>query len=404
MKAIFMASIVPAIDMFMPIIRHIRSECECVFLNYEGWTHKSIESVKVYAESFGTRCRLLMEGERNRDGIWGILETEKPDILVFSHEETTITGTLMVELAREMDIPTLLVPHGMISYLADRAIWRADRWYAQFFRLYLLARQAIIKFKMGRIYFLRLLRLGWYRIRNDFSNRSSLSRWDRYSYIAAYGDSMKEILIKYGAKPESIVVTGNPKFDAICQRRNNASKKEVLLLTDYMVEFGLWSSRKRRDFVLDVYRAVESLPEYKLVIKIHPVMENLRSYRAIIDGLPNPPRLYQKENVADLIADCAVAITVLSSTGLEAMVAGKPLVVYNPYHDVTHYKESDGIYFAYMENGLASVLRELASEGISDYKRKLMDEFIYRQAYIQDGKSAERIGNLIIKMAIRQVV
>ncbi len=81
------------------------------------------------------------------------------------------------------------------------------------------------------------------------------------------------------------------------------------------------------------------------------------------------------------------------------MATGKPLIVYNPYNDITQYNDKSGAYYARNTDELLVVLNELIKNGMSDDKKKLSEEFVYQQAYLQDGKASERIVELILEMA-----
>ena len=128
-------------------------------------------------------------------------------------------------------------------------------------------------------------------------------------------------------------------------------------------------------------------------------MEDANDYIRIAHNNKLSLVLYQSEPLSEVINKCDIGITTMSSGGLEVLATGKPLIIYNPYKDITQYNDKSGVYYARNRDELLVVLNELIKNGMSDDKKKLSEEFIYQQAYLQDGKASERIAELILEMA-----
>lgn len=347
MKVLFLADNAPVVEMYKPIIEKL--PCKSVVVK------TSLEAV----------------------------ERGKPDVVVMAREETTLVEHKIVSSG----IPTLLVPHGML-WGDHRKLWGSNK----LVRRWRLAVQAYRKLLRGESLW-RLLKVGFFRLRNDFKEGNILSRYDGFTKIAAYGEAMRKVLLGYKVKPENIVITGNPKFDKYGElaRKNGGY---VLLVTEYLVEFGLWSAKQRKKYVDDVAIAASSCG-LGLVVKIHPVLEDKRDYETLASEWGF--RLCKDEGLLELVSECNMTVTLMSSVGLEVMVIGKPLIIYNPYNNPTAY--TYGVLSARTLSELVSAVEE-ATNG---WNRRLANgarRFVYEQTYLHDGKSADRIAELIMGMGV----
>jgi hypothetical protein len=312
-----------------------------------------------------------------------VVSSCKPEVIIVAREETTPIEHYVANCG----IPSLLVPHGILV-ANEKKMWDIEN-KNRFVYYYRLFKQATKK--LGEMPLSQILSRGIFRLRNDFKNKQSLSNYSGYTRVAAYGETMKDILVSRGVKPERIMVTGNPRYDRPQKIENG---NIITLFTDYFVEFGIWNVGQREDYVHTVATAVNNLTHQKLVVKIHPVLEHLEDYQKFTEKYPM--EVYKDRQ--GLIAESKIVITLASSIGLEALVMGRPVVVYNPYNNTTPYTTECGAYFAKNENELTLVLKDIIDNGMTEQRKKMVGEFIYEQAYLQDGKSAERIANLIKEM------
>ena len=413
MRVLFLVDNVPAMEMFEGVIKSLPPGSESVFINYGEWTRQSRNAIGKCAEKMAIRCDLM--GTHSRVGVASILRQENPDIVVMAREETTPIESRVLQLCRKRGTPTLLVPHGVILK-GGESIWGVSRRIPRLHHFRLLLRQGkrkLLKGDKSPQSVLRLLRTGLFRIRNDFQISGVLSRYTNYTQVASYGEAMSGVLVAFGVSPERIAITGNPKFDALWRttyknringngRHTSWGRPTVLLVTDYLVEFGMWSEQQRRDYVLSALKVVTDLRQVRgyefaeLVIKIHPVNECVADYDKILRS--TAVKVYKDAPIADLLPDCDVVITLLSAAGVEAMAAGKPLIIYDPYNNTSPYREEDGAFVAHDPEELRSVLETVVAGEIGQDRMEKAKDFVYKQAYLQDGKAADRISDLIIKM------
>jgi UDP-N-acetylglucosamine 2-epimerase len=230
--------------------------------------------------------------------------------------------------------------------------------------------------------------------------------------VEMFAPIAKELFVSEGINPEHIVVTGNPKFDQlfyvkgsdckskVCQRYGIPEDRDIiLLLTGYFVESGQWTPGQREQFIMAVCQATSKLPRAKLIIKLHPAVEREADYQEIVRELAEPPVICQDVPLWELIHACSLAITVMSGAGLEAMAVGKPLMIVNLFEDDTPFDEATGAVVVRKEGDLLPALQAILYQGLSKGRKEAASEFVYQNAYLQDGKAAKRIADLIVQMA-----
>ncbi|MFC1911845.1 UDP-N-acetylglucosamine 2-epimerase [Chloroflexota bacterium] len=408
MKIIFLVDNIPAVEMFLPIIKALLGNWEVLIVNYDGWTRRKRIEIENFIQKLALRYKTI--GKRNRHGVEEILQEEQPDVVVLARDEATYLEQLFIELANSRHIPTLLVPHGIWAP-GERKPWCIRGVFSRARHLYRLGFQGYRVIREGNFSWVRLIGAALFRMTRDLRSRPLLAGHGGCSRIAAFGEAMKELLISEGLSPERITVTGNPKFDLLYNAKKGGHESEmrkslgikkdeniVLLLTDYLVEFGAWTAAQRKNFIMAICEAVAQLPVCKLVIKIHPVNETEADYLRITKDLPNPPLVCKDVPLPELINACNVAITVMSTAGLEVMAMGKPLLAVNFFDDVTPFDESSGVTVVHSESDLLAPLELALRSGLSKEKKEAADKYVSRQAYVQDGKAASRIADLILEM------
>lgn len=381
----------------MPIIKKLPSVWVSVFVNYDGATKQNKDNLADYIRKIGIGYRLL--SGYSGQAVVEVIAREKPDIMVLAREETNIVEHSIVELGKIENIPTLLVPHGML-YPMGANVWETVGFLFRLEHLRILLGQGYRKLLKGDMSIGRLVKTGIFRIKNDYKDGLFLSRYSAFTKVAVYGEIMKEVLLDYNVRPENIVITGNPKFDIYSRVNADTRTNAILLLTDYFVEFGLWNVKQRRDFVLDVLWVANKLSQ-SLKIKIHPVMESLWDYVKIVKS--KGVSVYQHEPLKSLIDECDIGVIVTSSAGLEVMVSGRPLVIYNPYKNVTPYRLSHGVLIASTKEELLRVIEGIIKDGVNEVQKKFSRNFVQRQVYKLDGKASERIADLIVSLSAKVV-
>jgi hypothetical protein len=166
-------------------------------------------------------------------------------------------------------------------------------------------------------------------------------------YLFAWGESSRRQFQRWGVGDESIVVTGCPKHDAWlarpCPRRpvgDGCREVHLLLLATLhhaperpdLAGFHL-TARTHADMVRWALEAIARRPGWRLTVKLHPRCADARFFRALIDssaGVKNRVRLLKKGDVLALARQADAVLSCASSAGIEAMIAGRPVIQLMP--------------------------------------------------------------------------
>lgn len=238
------------------------------------------------------------------------------------------------------------------------------------------------------------------------------SKWLKSDKICVPGIQTKEALRKLGYDESRIVVTGNPKYDYIKGIDSASSKAKLknLLKTD----------RKKKTVVIGMSRWHDNdeiwmsdliefcnKSNFEVIIKVHPLykIESEYSHEKIekISQKCKGLRYFIVHDIdlTTLLSAADVLITDYSSIGLEAIFHEKPLISVNISKEKWEYYpsrvEKYGASFYIEEyNELENILGQILVEGKHmERLKKGREEVVKNFNYGNDGKSAERICNII---------
>lgn len=227
-----------------------------------------------------------------------------------------------------------------------------------------------------------------------------------YSNIfAVYGKNTKKIYTGFGIKSDKIKVIGNIKFDSLYQKRKHYKKERIFELLNIpkskkIILFTSQGDSKEEDekLLLAIFNAFKRYPKdnHHLVIKLHPA-EDGRLPKNIAKGFDNYT-ITKDVDIFEMINASDVVITYWSTTGLEAMVLGKPLIVLNlsGKPDNILYAKEGAALGVYNQNKLYQTLKKCFNSKITRQKLfRKQKRFIYNEAYKVDGKVIERLLNIV---------
>ncbi len=406
-KALFIVSSTAQVEMFKPIIRELFDGWQISIINIDKWYRKT-ETEKALRD-FDLPFETISEASRS--GVRRVLDEKEPNILIVGHDRNTM-DILFMRHANRMGIPTLLVQDGTLG----RA-WGKEKYdnLGQVFNNLLSTMHKAFRLVQSRnCYWWQMAQMLWFELIYGTKWKRKFYGLGEYSKIAIFGDAEREILLSEGIAPERVVVTGNPKFDkvfyskgnnckqSVCEKWKIPTNKEIiLLLTQYMVEGGIWTSEQRRKFVLAIAEAADGLPNTRLIIKLHPPVETEKDYHEIVKDLPRPPIICKYEPIHELLNASSLVITTESTTGLEAMATGRPVIIADLYNDFgapSFYRQSSAIHVEREEDFSPAIYRALYDPQTREEMRSSMESFVYEKAYLQDGQAYKRIVDLITEM------
>ena len=231
--------------------------------------------------------------------------------------------------------------------------------------------------------------------------------------ILAMSDSYtKDILVERGKfRSEDVIVTGQPRYDVMAQKYDILSREKVFekhkldpqkKLVAWMTATGAFTLSENRRYINSVYSAVNALKDTQLLVKTHPG-ENQKAplYRENDLIKPAIADKYGLHTIELLNAADAVIINGWCSTGIEAIMLGKPLIsmefgsMYTP-----PYVDCGAAIAAGNEEEVMAALDNVLHN--DNMKRQLEQgrwNFMENGGFINDGKAAQRVAALIKRMA-----
>jgi CDP-glycerol glycerophosphotransferase (TagB/SpsB family) len=218
-------------------------------------------------------------------------------------------------------------------------------------------------------------------------------------FIAVWGDSYKKSLVECGVPAKKIVVTGSPRFDGLAKKKFDLDK----------IRKKLGISRNDKIFVfappvlfnigeLEIMaREIRKIPGCRLVVKLHPTIKT-EDY-TIAAG--KDAVIVQHVDLYELIAVSAALITDSSTTGLEAMAMGKPVIIFGRrLMPGNIYASTMAVLRARNAPELHSALKSILKNGSRMARlRKNMRRFVFENAFRQDGLACERICRVVENIA-----
>jgi len=402
MKVLFIPGNVYHVRMFSNIYRGLRAEVVALSLEpYGGRGRAGIE--RALAER-GIPFRRVTDYWRDEPSF--ILEVERPDVVVVMNDVDPDCFPFVSE-ANRRGIPTLLIAEG-ISF-GEPPIERGPSFLLRVVKNIITSGNPMHTSKV-------LLRgMAW-----RLSGRT-VPDYDRYgmscSRIAVWGEYSRELLVGMGADPAKVEVTGNPLFDDLAEgmfdpesvRRGlgmQAGEKLVVYASCNPVNIGWWTEEEVGRTVRAVRRAAEEVPGCRLIVRPHPT-EREEVYRKHLGGETGRVRVSKAERLYDLLGACDILITDASVVGLEAAVMGKPVVIVNltgkPYpvrdYPALLVKEEVALEARSVEDLQRWIPEILAGGEMACRMRERREKFVEKYCYRLDGRSSERVADLIERMA-----
>ena len=208
---------------------------------------------------------------------------------------------------------------------------------------------------------------------------------------------MFEKLIEIGWDRKKLAITGNPSYEEIenklpISRHKHNEKINVLILTMNFIGADRKSTLYKIESLID---EINNMQKISVSIKIHPSQEDPLEYKQILQKFKDI-KLYQKEDLYDILKNTDVAISFTSATAsYSAVLAHIPVIIWN-----IHNVENDIL----LKYGLAkelkeikdainmiehSLLRYLPNEDLDKFKKEILN--------ITDKRPSEKIANIIIQ-------
>ena len=162
--------------------------------------------------------------------------------------------------------------------------------------------------------------------------------------IFVWGSKSKEYLVQNGVPPQKIVVSGNPKFDRVyswylprrdiirAEFQKSYSLKPDQPVVTYL-SAGILDNIYLYEKAFELFRCFCQAAELpvNLVIKLRHLYDDKKTYRTWLRELNvlNKVKLFQSKDMFDILTISDIAVTSISTAGVEAMGFGIPTIVLN---------------------------------------------------------------------------
>lgn len=151
--------------------------------------------------------------------------------------------------------------------------------------------------------------------------------------VLAWGEPSRRALVENGVSPERVTVTGAPRLDLSSHGAARRSGARVLVATSGAG--GQVDAGEQARFINDLSQAVASRPDLEWVVKLHP--KDLPSaYESLVARAKGAVRVIENERrreglqIFELLAECTVLVTITSTSAIDAMAVGVPVVTWLP--------------------------------------------------------------------------
>jgi hypothetical protein len=226
--------------------------------------------------------------------------------------------------------------------------------------------------------------------------------------MAVWGELPRLWLIANGAAAEQLVVTGQPRLDALVSPGPPRSRADVLGQLGLDPKRPSWivapdpEPREVRHAMTEMAFAIAAaFPDVQLIVRPHPADDVAYYKTTLASGLADGRFVLGTQvDAASLLAAADLAFVGQSTLGLEAMILGLPVVVLNPsrsFEFVPYVSEgaAPGVFDAgELEAVVTSLLGEERARFEAGRRR-----FVERYASAADGGSTARVIDLIRTMA-----
>lgn len=256
-----------------------------------------------------TRMRIFRQGKR---AVRQVLRDIRPSVLVLGNDIGPLER-LLIGQGRQMGIPSLLVQDGVIALRPVPAPPVPTP--TRFLRAVLVA----------------------FGLRLPDARPYGQNGADR---IAVMGDAVARWLAQQGVPEDCITVTGQPRYDVIHALRQGiappdsleslrlpAGQKIILFSSQPYLRYGMFPEAEAREIWRTVVAGVRGLGAgHHLVAKLHPAEDLEQTRRWLGNDFPSEWTLCRDVDIFSLLYRAEALVTFISSTALEALCLGKPVV------------------------------------------------------------------------------
>ena len=222
---------------------------------------------------------------------------------------------------------------------------------------------------------------------------------------AVYGQRDKLFLSNHGLDKSKIVITGCPYYDRIFNIKKEEKKYDFLLLILTWIQYLSSSNSHEKIFKLVVImlKLLQEFQEEKLVIKLHPTqskkeVEYINHLVKNIMHIEKRVEIVKNVDIFNLLKDAKIVYNHCSSTGVEALLMKKPLIILDLFsHRSIDYEKFKGCLVAKNYRELVLTTEEILKD-VYGYSKKNNENIEKTRRYFSGdlkGESYKNVAKLI---------
>ncbi len=402
-KVLFLSSGETIARMFTRVIRQLKPGDHEVLVLNQDWYYGE-NSAEILERNGATTRSLRDYGVYD---VRAVLHRESPDVVVVGHAGGAVEMAFIAS-CRSMGIPTLLLQDGLMVPPSSLSL---DDSFAMVFHMissFLKNPRALLRYlflinTLGPRNFARTL--------TSWSQLSHIYAREPCNRVAVMGPYAKRIFIQLGYDNEDVVVTGQPRFDAlkspdeprevVCRKLGVDGSHRILLFAPPVFR----SAERRSVFVRALVGATRGIGDLALVVKVHPrgdpapYRELLRAEGAretsVVTDFPVPSLLHA----------CDLFLSNYSTMALEALLVGRPVIILKTRGESAAYPFDNVAVTVTVDDGegLTAAIRDsLGSEELQGNLAANRDRFVLEHASGGDGQASQRVAALIRNLCLVQ--
>jgi GT2 family glycosyltransferase len=320
-----------------------------------AWKEKVLQSAVLNHFTLPVQDKILRMHVDNFYLFRRMFEAEKPDLVLALHELNS-WGKMLGYLSHEFRVPMITLQEGL--YYAPAAV---------------------------------------YRFHTEYS-----------SACLVWGEATREVLVRSGGSSDKIFVVGNTHLQAVIKKETDAdalrSTRQELTIGDSQKVVTLLMGGLGYDrgftFPQELLDWIRVHPELVLVCKWHPVTNKLAIEQIghDLNAIANVRTLQQFDTYRLLAASDVCIVFGNSTTGLEALAFGKPLLEV----------QLSGLEYSFARQGVAGAVASLAEVpqgvdqiltwGVSEDRQSHISEYLRQNLYLLDEKAVHRCVCIVDRM------
>lgn len=228
---------------------------------------------------------------------------------------------------------------------------------------------------------------------------------DDCDWWAVQGQTDKDFVVSCNVPKNKITIVGQPRYDTLANKDKFFDKKTAcsqlgLDANKDTIVLATQSTFAQKN-ILHVLNAIKNMSDKQIVVKLHPRQRNIKGIKNMVKKY-NPNVIVIRDiNIFKLMSVCDLFIAEESTTALEAMIFNLPVITLNfdRRDEEVPYISSGASHGVYDPNELENVIKKMLHnkklKRTFDIKQR---KFVREHVYKIDGKSTERVINLIKAM------